>query len=807
MYRYETGECVKKNRPFWRICLAVWLSASFVLAGCAGGSGQGQEKAGGKWGFRNGGSTVMEDIDFSFLAEEETFWRDNSLDDLQGIVNRHLELEELEGENEYAVGMSSTAKRGIGYGYALLSESGGFYVRDPGFDSRLEDVLIEGISASGEEISVRLKEEVRGIKVGSISGEKGYVAVYKQDQEDRASFCFYRLDENYQKSGEFQVEDVFGRNDYIGRIMGDGKGNIHVIVTSSEGGSSRYVILSSGGKILFDQTYPKNSSLCSLGDGRVGLQREILKQATFDHQFLEANLETGEIRELVLFDGTMIKNPKEKYASVATLKNEKELIWVGSQGIYHYDVGKGEETLVYQWKNHGIIPEGYFGMEYFKDGRLGILYLDTEGLNFLLLQPTEKKEEVQTLTIAISPKNRGIYEGAVTYFSKRHPEYTIILKDDYDPTSLLTQLGAGQGPIVIDTALTGFEELEKLWQPLDGFLEKSGISQELLPEALEFGKIGDRTYGLVTNFYIQTMLVKDGGLSDWDYEGFLNYVEKYEGDTVFSYNYLSFLDGLPDFQQIFFDSLQNGLYDTYYMNLEEESLLFGTEQFDRVLQLSQKAKKGIHSTSTGVELMKGEVACEIYDAINFHMLAELRERVQEGDACLIGCPTKEGGRSFLMGGDPVVIRSTCTEEEKKVAYTFLRGMLTKEVQSAPIKSSSGTFDKHGFPIRKDVLEKKFQEHDEKAAIDSIQSQWGKVSEEEYPELQMEAVKEYQQKGQKDREFFWELLRRSTVRKSFPAALENVYLEELGEYMAGSIDEKMVSEHLQSRFRLYLEETR
>ena len=44
-------------------------------------------------------------------------------------------------------------------------------------------------------------------------------------------------------------------------------------------------------------------------------------------------------------------------------------------------------------------------------------------------------------------------------------------------------------------------------------------------------------------------------------------------------------------------------------------------------------------------------------------------------------------------------------------------------------------------------------------------------------LQIEATEEYKQKGLKDRDFFWELLRNAKVRKSFPVALENVYLEE------------------------------
>lgn len=220
--------------------------------------------------------------------ENGNSWRDNALDAWQGVVNRHLDMEELEGENEYALGTSSTANRGIGYGYALLSENGAFYVRDPGYDSRLEDTLIEGISSSGEKLSARINDQ--GICVGAISGEKGYVAVHRQKFEDKGDYCFYRLDESFQKTGELRVEDTFGGHGFISRLMGDGKGNIHVIIPA-EGGSSRYVILSPEGETLFDQESPKYGSFCSLGEGRVGLRQNIMKQVTFDYQFLEADLE------------------------------------------------------------------------------------------------------------------------------------------------------------------------------------------------------------------------------------------------------------------------------------------------------------------------------------------------------------------------------------------------------------------------------------------------------------------------------------------------------------------------------------
>ena len=129
------------------------------------------------------------------------------------------------------------------------------------------------------------------------------------------------------------------------------------------------------------------------------------------------------------------------------------------------------------------------------DGTIEILYQDVGGRNYVVLKPTENKEELKSITIAVSPYNKNAYLSAAAYFVQKYPQYNVIVKDDYDETSLLTQLGAGEGPVLIDTELTGFENLEKLWQPLDGFLEASGLAKEVIPEALELGKIGGVTYG------------------------------------------------------------------------------------------------------------------------------------------------------------------------------------------------------------------------------------------------------------------------------------------------------------------------
>ena len=151
------------------------------------------------------------------------------------------------------------------------------------------------------------------------------------------------------------------------------------------------------------------------------------------------------------------------------------------------------------------------------------------------------------------------------------------------------------------------------------------------------------------------------------------------------------------------------------------------------------------------------------------------------------------------------------EEEKRVAYTFLRDMLTKEALSSPnAPVNDGSINRDTFKIRKDVLEDKYEEFDRRQVNSRVQELTnGKIPElwADYLKIQQEAEEIQKSEGQKDREFFWKLIQNGTVKKDFPAALEKVFEEELTEYERGVIDDRMVSEHLQNRFRLYLEEAK
>lgn len=571
------------------------------------------------------------------------------------------------------------------------------------------------------------------------------------------------------------VRAKFDGHEFFRDLMGDAEGNFHV--TYDAAGGRNYVIFSSEGEILFEKKVLSYSRFCAFGEGRVALMETVMEN--MERRFFEANLETGEFMELAASKDETVKQELMAYdVKAAAPIDERRLIWCANTGVCVYDVSSRERKVVYQWSNHGILPARVEDLTVTADGSIGIYYKDAneKGYRYLLLKPTEEKEELKSITIAVHPSNRAVYEKAASYFQKSYPEYAIRIKDDYDETSLLTQLGAGSGPVLVDTRLTGFEDLAKLWQPLDGFLEQTGLADEMFPEALEFGKIDGVTYAVVRDFQIQTLLVPDSGPSDWDYEGFLKALENHGGAAFTNWDFRT----TTDWRQNYFSILSNGLLDNYYLDAETGRTIFGTPDFERVLKLSQKAAK-CPAAEEGEALRDGEVLCECFDVLSIMSSINLRRRLEANGERTIGYPTKDGAKYLLVPLHPLALRSTATDEEKEIAYTFLKVYLSQEV----VASSSF------LPVRKDVLEKKFKDYQEMVERNVKDG----TDQPNMPMLDWD----------RDVGFLEDLIKNGTVQRSFPPSLQRIFDEEIEAYLNGGIDGKVLDDHLRSRVWLYLEE--
>ena len=736
--------------------------------------------------------------DFEFLPEGKESFEDNKVDDLHAVIN--LPIKKVVDERQPDAPLIT---------YINVGEGGCIRFADYFLDNEADCWAgVNGITTEGYEFSKRLSIDPdhgdagnRFIHLKTVSGKKGYAACYLKWNEEWVEkkesgigkvdeYWLYELDEKFQII--HHVKAILDTDAPIQDIMVDCNGNFHLLYIIEANndekpvGDWNYVVVSPSGEKVYERKLEYMGNLYAYGKGNVAVGDE----KTYDNgegkkqrRFYWCDLEKKSLIELSVSKVETVQKKMQDYLLAVTPISDDQIAWCTSEGIYVYDRQIDKAKIVYKWSNHGIIVRHVEDFAVMTDGSFAVVYYDMDGANYMRLEPTGDKEEIETIIFAVSSSNKDDYMELATLFQKRYPSYCIDIHDDYDEMSLLTWLGAGKGPVLVDTELTGLEAMESIWQPMDGFLEQTGLAEEIYPETLELGKIGNATYGIVRNFRIETLLVANSDYSDWNYEGFLNVLESFNG-AAFTYRYM---ESKLDWREKYFDVLKNSYDDTYYFNKNNEvdEMIFGTNKFERVLQLSEKARN-CPPPEDGKALRNGKALCEPYELIGLWDVSRLHRKLEANNEVAIGYPTRNGARNLLIAQSQIAMRSTATEEEKKIAYTFLKFMLSEEAFSAV----PGV----GFSVRKDCIDRQLDIYE--ITVESMKESVN-YDPDRVPDLHRED----------DKFFFENLIQHAKVRKPFPASLQRVFDEEFGMYLSGTIDGEMLDDHLKSRVWLYMVESK
>ncbi len=612
---------------------------------------------------------------------------------------------------------------------------------------------------------------------GPAAGTNHYITLDFEAGESEESYRYFlsERDENHKILREFplNVLDGSSASEINIRFAVDYFGVAHVLWQRKN--ECQYLLVSPTGEILADYI-PKNSSirmLVPLYDGRVAFleteQAHNAQNPQMTLQYMDA--ESG--RPVLLA-------ALEKESFYVTLFDENSLLYGDDEGISRSDLSGNHSELLYRWSNHGIAPQTVSAMQTDGDGQIGILYKDSENVNYLFLIPTTEEKELCEITLAVPFFKMSAYQPLVVEFNKMFPDYHIELKSDYDKTALLAELIAGKGPVLIDTFLTGFEEQEKLWEPLDMVVAKTGITEALHPIALESGKINGTLYGIVTDFTLHTLITGNTALTDWDYDTFLQCIEaRPDLEAIFDYyggNYG------PYFIAHFFS---HGMDDSYLLDVEAGTMNFDSSEFRRILALARQYCVREEGVKPGLSLLEGRVLCNVLNINKPEKLAAYRICYGE-DANYIGYPTKDGAAHFIEGSSPLAIRRTATEEEKAAASAFISFCLSYEGQMQAAKG-----DNFGLSVRRDVLEEQISAMDEHTAVYAYGFDTFLLGNDLNIAL--------------DRQTLLDMIDAAKPMKYFPTALENIFYEELEQYFSDTITEDMLIDHLMNRVGLYLEE--
>lgn len=719
---------------------------------------------------------------FSEMLLEEADWKDNTLDDYTAIIHTPLMPEQPEGEI------------GGGFQYALGNTGGAIFKKH--LVTPVEDCWdgLTIVTDQGDERSMRLSFQ-EGIRnqawgMGSIIGSDHFMMMdfYTPEEADSGQrYRLFEIDEDQQIVQTVNLDFLSGDGQEApGEIIVDSLGNIHFTTTfmgtvdTVNENKNYYCITDADGELLTKYDYSGiTTRLVSLYDGRVAIWSQLLSDEGIRSgsrlEYVEPD--TGEIVLLVEFnrDAPNVFRDNTYY----TLWDENTLLYADNRGLHLADLSGNMTEDVYIWSNHGIRFAQIEAMQTQENERINLIYSDYSSTgNLLCLELAEEKREIREIVFAVSPFMKEIYSPAVAEFNKKYPAYHIELKSDYDETALLTELIAGRGPVLVDTQLTGFDNHKKLWMPLEGLFSGAEWEDVLIPKAMEPGKIDGTLYGVVTSFGLTTVVIAEDEPTDWNYESFLDAIESNTSiEAIFN--------GGNNTWVFMVNFLIHGLEDNYLLDVESGTTYFDSDEFRRVLRLGTAYCDAGNYIEPGTPLLEGRVLCNTIDITRPEQIDLYRICYGE-DANYIGYPAQNGSGHYIDSYAPLAVRATATDEEKKVAATFLRMLLSQENQLESSKDLNFRLS-----VRRDVLEEQINQVNE------------------YTRAMAPGFSEIVLGDEYDREYdtriLYELLEKAQARKYFPSELNSILMEELDEYLAGTITEDVLIERLVKRVELYLAE--
>lgn len=760
-------------RKGWKTISLILLSALIVLqfCGCGEGTEQIQES-----------DSVTENVDevSEALGETDVFsiaeleWKDNSLDVYSAVINVPLRVDAPEDAIEG--GVSSL----------FLGNSTAFYFKKhflSPFERSWDELSY--VNVDEEENSVSWNHDNSIGSMGPVLGTDHYIAQrnLRADEESRYEYRFIEMNVNQEVLNEVSV-DFLKENGVIEKPIADKTGNIHFIFepVESHGDYSvivadkwHYYIASSEGELLADYSAEGESQpvFVSLYDGRVAFWMKSGKDAVL--QYIDTD--SGQQDTLATVKDTA---GKDFNSYTYTLLDENTLLYADSQGVYRSDLSGNNPELLYLWRNHGIIAYGVRAMQPVDGEKIALIYESYDGMNYLCLEPTTEEVEIREIVLAVPSSKKDVYAKAVAAFNRRYPTCQIKLKNDYLETALLTELTAGNGPVLIDTALTGFENYEDLWEPLDTVLEQMGITDQLEQSVLECGRINGTLYGIISDFRLETVVTANQELQDWDYETFLQCITE-NPDLEAIINSYTGDDGWYFIVKFFI----HGLEDNYLLDAESGVTNFDSEEFRRILELAKEYCVRNDYVAPGGSLFEGRVLCNVLSIEKPEQIALYRICYGE-DINYIGFPSGDGAAHYFNSSTPLTIRRTASKEEKEIACAFIKFYLSYECQLEASKEVN-----YGLSVRKDVLEEQINSMNESSFPYASGFEQIQLGENVNIEL--------------DAETLYSLIEKAKPAKTFPRELISILIEEIDPYFSGAVSEDVVIDHLENRVGLYLSE--
>lgn len=681
-------------------------------------------------------------------------WTDNGSDMYMGTVKAVIQPEEPEKLLSFS-------------GNTFLSENCGGIFRKYFFeDKAIERTFL--IDASGVQKAIDLEVKDYGVRgrlgaMGTIAGEGGYVFTTYAATQEKIEQWAVLTDADWNASGSFKLpEDMFLPT----TLMADLDGNVFFTNYDEEKGW-QCLAFDKEGNIVWDCFYPEYDFLVltPFPDGRVGIYAGIYGDGE-KYCLILPNVESGE--ETIL-------SQTEKRVLFLTLFDETSMLYADNHGLYRCSLTLENTETLYKWASHGIHISEIVNMAASSDGEISILFTAEGDTTFLHLQSDTDGRDIIEVPFAVSEENLRIYQEAIAKFNKEHPAYVITAVSYAEDLKLLTELTAGEGPVLIDTALVSFAENKELWECMDEEFAQSGLSDELLEKPLEAGKIEGKLYGMVPEWQLFTFASASVREAEWDYESFLSYLEQHK-----ELQYIYAEQSPVNFMKVF---LLRALEDCQFVDMTTGKAYFDTGAFAEAVAIAERmaAERTMATKSEQIlQLQEGSCLGEFAYIMKPESIAYYDTILGE-ETNYIGFPGVNGSRHYMTASSPLAVRATALEEEKEGAFLFLESLFSYEAQKGMVEAV-------GLSVRRDVFEEQLNALEAEITY--------RVDGEAFTiPVDAETVKEK----------FLALYENSVPYPSLPESISAVLEEELESCFLGEKSAEEVGKVLQNRIQLYLYE--
>ncbi|MFI3214044.1 MAG: hypothetical protein R3Y24_11985 [Eubacteriales bacterium] len=648
--------------------------------------------------------------------------------------------------------------------------------------------------------------ENENIQTFSVNGDNTLsllISEYQIDGEDyenaRETFRIVTIDESGEVLMEADITSLSegGEYTYFAYMESDSEGNLYLY----DGNNSVYV-LDATGQLLFQVT--TDNWIQSIGEncddkvmvtcyGEEGIELRIIDVATKGF---------GEVY-------TGLPYPSGNSTVLIPTKEGNVILSSGNQ-LIEFELETGERTEILNWIDCDIDADMIEEVNQLEDGRFVAVIRDYSYSNssmtiaFLEQTPydaTEAKTELTFSTLYLDQTTRK----EIINFNQTNPTYRINVKeyglDDYESAIVQLQwdLAAGNAGDIID--LSNIESLESyvekgIVEDLYPFIEAEAefSKEDFVDSALEAYTVDGTLCGVLPSFSIVGLMGKESLIGEgntWTVDDVMEIMES-KGDDVQFMSYAT--------KDMMLSMLLYYDMDTY-IDWSTGDCHFATEEFQKVLEFCNTFPTEFNydeeiMNNEAEYLQSGKIlttSVNISDMQNYQMY----QMMFGEDAVVKGYPN-DGGIGVTLHPYSAVLGMNANSEYKDGVWEFLRIFFTDEYQMKEENS-------WGFPTKRSALEAQFAEdmtpeievHLDGTEIEVPKTTWG----------WNEFTAEIYAATEKDVEQVMALIDQASTTGNYNQELMMIIAEETEGFFTGQKSAEEVSDIIQSRVSIYVNENR